>query len=509
MSPSLKVVVLSSPPDCCKTEILDSRASSLIHPNPTQPQFSHLAMGNPITYQIVSHTDTIVFLKNPSMVFAEWGEPVLLEIRRDPWITSTSSASRPLSKKEKKKLNKRTIPSQPIIRASPLLQDEVPSTDSTGPSDAPIVFEESPNQADQSPSRRASSNTEHAVHQSTPGETTSSSDLPEVAAMGPHEAGSVIGVADKLEEEDGIRFKVCAGNLMSASPWFSRALERDGWSESIGNSTDGCFRISAEGWDEEAFLILMNVLHLRNNKVPRSLSLEMLAKLALLADYYEFRDSVELIVDVWVADLRVKNPIPETYCRDLILWIWISWTFKLSHEFKHATAVAITQSPEPIRDLGLPIPSWITGKYCSTHAVWFRSYAIDEMDDRRYRSIESILFELAEQVRVYRSTTYTCPIDSVYSFRCGSMLLGALAKQIDSSNLDTPQLERPYSKRTFDDLCATVGSMKSETWLHGPYTDHDCNIITAVKLIVNTAAAKVAGLDLKSSVAEHRMPVDC
>lgn len=466
-------------------------------------------MGNPITYQIVSHTDTIVFLKNPSTVFAEWGEPVLSETRRDPRILSSLSGSKPLSKKERKRLEKRIAASEPAVRVSTPPQEEVPSNDSTRPGDASIRFEESPDQADQSLSWRASSNTDHIVDQLAPKETTSSDDLSEVVAMVPHEPGSVIGVTDELQGEDGIRFKVCAGNLMSASPWFSRALERDGWSGSIRDSTDGCFRISAEGWDEEAFLMLMNVLHLRNNKVPRSLSLEMLAKFALLADYYECRDSVELIVDVWVADLRVKNPIPETYCRDLILWIWISWTFKLSQEFKHATAVAIIQSPEPIRDLGLPIPSWITGKYCSTHAVWFRSYAIDEMDNRRFRAIESILFELAEQVRVYRSTTYTCPIDSVYSFRCGSMLLGALTKQIDSSNLDIPQLERPYSRRTFDNLCATVVSMKSETWLHGHYTDHDCNITTAVKLIVKTAIAKIAGLDLKSSVAEHRMPVDC
>lgn len=26
--------------------------------------------------------------------------------------------------------------------------------------------------------------------------------------------------------------------------------------------------ISAEDWDEEAFLILMNIIHLRNHKVP-------------------------------------------------------------------------------------------------------------------------------------------------------------------------------------------------------------------------------------------------
>lgn len=106
----------------------------------------------------------------------------------------------------------------------------------------------------------------------------------------------------------------------------------------------------------------MNVFHLRNNKVPRTLTLETLAKFAVLADYYECGESVDQFVNMWAADLRIKIPIPTTYCRDIIFWIWISWAFKLSDLFKQATAVAITKSAEPVRNLGFPIPAWITGK---------------------------------------------------------------------------------------------------------------------------------------------------
>ena len=80
-----------------------------------------------------------------------------------------------------------------------------------------------------------------------------------------------------------IRFRVCSGNPMSASPWFNRVLRKDGWMQSSRNPEDGLFHISAEDWDEEAFIIIMDIFHLRFRRVPRTITLEMLAKIAILA----------------------------------------------------------------------------------------------------------------------------------------------------------------------------------------------------------------------------------
>jgi hypothetical protein len=150
---------------------------------------------------------------------------------------------------------------------------------------------------------------------------------------------------------------------MSASPAFNRMLKKEGWMESIQNPEDRTYHISAEDWDEEAFIILMNIFHHRNHKVPRTVTLDMLAKIAILVDYYECNEAVELFVDIWLTDLREKTPIPITYCRDLILWVWITWTFRRSGLFKDSTAVVIDQCTEPVRTLGLPIPGWITSMY--------------------------------------------------------------------------------------------------------------------------------------------------
>ena len=114
--------------------------------------------------------------------------------------------------------------------------------------------------------------------------------------------------------------------------------------------------------------------------------------------------------------------------------------------------------------------------------------------------MESIVSGLTEQLGVYRSATYTCPASSNYSFLCGSMLLGALTKQMDLLDLFSPRLRRPYLGQTFDVFYATVGSMKSEAWYHSGYShsgySHSCNMGTAVKSIVDAAVAKVAGLSL-------------
>jgi hypothetical protein len=161
----------------------------------------------------------------------------------------------------------------------------------------------------------------------------------------------------KLPTEEGIQFRVCSGNLISASPWFSRLLKRDGWMESHRNPEDNMLRISAEDWDEEAFVIMMNIFHLRNRQVPRTVTLDMLAKIAVVADYYECTESIELFVEIWLASLKTKSPIPTTYCRELVLWIWVSWAFKWAEIFKQSTDVAIKQCDEPFQNLGLPIPS--------------------------------------------------------------------------------------------------------------------------------------------------------
>jgi hypothetical protein len=163
-------------------------------------------------------------------------------------------------------------------------------------------------------------------------------------------------------EEEGIHYYVSSRHMMLASPWFHRALTKNVWSESGRSKDDRRFHITTEDWDADALLIILNAFHLRNKQVPRTVSLKMLAKIAVLVDYYECGEAIELYTNMWINDLKVQVVVPPTYCRDLILWIWIAWVFDEVDQLKQASAVAIKTSTECFRVLGLPIPARVSGK---------------------------------------------------------------------------------------------------------------------------------------------------
>jgi hypothetical protein len=65
--------------------------------------------------------------------------------------------------------------------------------------------------------------------------------------------------------------------------------------------------------------MLLNICHLHNQKLLRMVVPEMLAKVAVLVDYYECGQTIELPSTMWIVFGKLSTPIPSTYCRDLIL----------------------------------------------------------------------------------------------------------------------------------------------------------------------------------------------
>jgi hypothetical protein len=167
---------------------------------------------------------------------------------------------------------------------------------------------------------------------------------------------------DQTEEQHEEYFCVSSRHLMLASPWFKRILKKDGWSESRRSEEDGLFHITASDWDANAFLILLNIFHLRHRHIPKTISLEMLSKVAVLVDYYDCSEAVEVYTTRWVDSLKVKEAIPSTNCRTLVLWIWTSWVFDMGDSFKKATSVAIHQTETSLQDLDVPLPTRLVGK---------------------------------------------------------------------------------------------------------------------------------------------------
>jgi hypothetical protein len=134
------------------------------------------------------------------------------------------------------------------------------------------------------------------------------------------------------------------------------------WEESR-KGEDGLYHLSASDWYSEAFEILLNVLHLRNRQVPKELSLELLAKVAVLVDYHRCWEDFDLFNTLWVELLRVKQPVPIDYGRALMLWMAVAWVFKLPEEFTATSGIALRENTEPhVQDMELGIPPAILSK---------------------------------------------------------------------------------------------------------------------------------------------------
>lgn len=156
-----------------------------------------------------------------------------------------------------------------------------------------------------------------------------------------------------------VQMRVSSSHLTLASPYFKRVIRGD-WKEGHSIRSDGRLHLSLLDWDPDAVLILMNIIHGHTRSVPRSVSLEMLAKIAVLLDYYQCFEVAEVFTEMWLN--RLEEELPATYSRDLILWIWISWVFRRPERFKVGTVTALKQCRGPIQTLGLPIPTSIVGR---------------------------------------------------------------------------------------------------------------------------------------------------
>ncbi|KAK1991092.1 hypothetical protein LX36DRAFT_694949 [Colletotrichum falcatum] len=160
------------------------------------------------------------------------------------------------------------------------------------------------------------------------------------------------------------------------------------------------FEAEFKEWDPEALLILMRVIHGQTRSVPRQIDLEILAKIAVLVDYYDSLEVVEVFASIWIGVL--KNKLPTQYGRDMI---------------------AVTQSTEPVPTLELPIPSIV----------------IDLVDWQRQDAVDFVLKTLQTLLESFRKGSSGC------SFECSSILLGALTKEMDRHRLLNPAPKEPYT----------------------------------------------------------------
>ena len=156
-------------------------------------------------------------------------------------------------------------------------------------------------------------------------------------------------------------FLVSSRHLVLASPVFKRMLAGAAWSEA--SKVDGKFRIDSSEWDTQAFSIVLDLVHGRHRRTPKSVTLETLSRIALIVNYYEFHEAVEISCGSWVSKLVVSQPVPFEVQRNLYLWMFNAWVFGLEEIFKNTTKVAILRTTTDLETPdNLPIPLEIIGK---------------------------------------------------------------------------------------------------------------------------------------------------
>ncbi|PCH07177.1 Hypothetical protein PENO1_013250 [Penicillium occitanis (nom. inval.)] len=276
------------------------------------------------------------------------------------------------------------------------------------------------------------------------------SEVPEVSNQNSTQQSETEEEAEEEAEEACFRIKVSAKHLTLSSPVF-KSLLLGGWKESSTFLDRGSTELAVSGWDLEAFLIVMWMIHSQHKKIPRKVSLELFVKITVIADYYKCKDAIGFFSDVWLDDLErnseLQNNLACKFSRDQMLWMWITWLFRRGEQFKQSTAVAIKYSKTQISSLELPLPARL----------------IDQLNTDRERGIESVMTALLKQRSILLGESWPC----TYAFQCTSMMLGGLEKHMFANGL-SPAPTAPFIGIGYQDLVDKVREFKPPTWFHSP-----------------------------------------
>ncbi|RTE75463.1 hypothetical protein BHE90_010072 [Fusarium euwallaceae] len=210
------------------------------------------------------------------------------------------------------------------------------------------------------------------------------------------------------------------------------------FAEAVANS-QGLYCITAIGWDPEALVLVLDIMHGHNRSVPQKITLEMMAKVATIVDYYDCLEIVEIFAAIWV-DALVESQ-PSTYGKDTILWLLVSWVFQRQDIFEKMTGLALRHSERLITVEGVPIP----------HAILKR---IDEERQNALAEIFSTLYTLLD----------TLCQESECSYECSSMLLGSLMEELRKHGILKPQIKKPYGGYSISSAVKMVDTFTSPTW---------------------------------------------
>ncbi|EFW23228.1 hypothetical protein D8B26_006732 [Coccidioides posadasii str. Silveira] len=280
---------------------------------------------------------------------------------------------------------------------------------------------------------------------------------------------------ESVESSDiDIRMRLSSKHLILASRYFQRMLGGD-WKEGCILRDGRQLEVTEEGWKSGPFLILMNIIHGRTKKVPRTVTIDVLTEIASLVDYYECLEVVEIMAEIWTS----KITIPHVTLKDIAQCIWLSYTFRWESKFKTWTKRAILTLEGPFYTQGLPIPDRI----------------LNEIQERREESIKRIVAYLHGLLAEFTKTEPCCT-------ECSCMMLGALTRALSMMHLLSPRPSRPFSRLNLRDMLDGLAKIYSPKWYlkyHGREA-HKCSLESIIQPTLNSVTESITGLELENFV---------
>ncbi|KAL3457523.1 hypothetical protein BJX64DRAFT_293013 [Aspergillus heterothallicus] len=156
-----------------------------------------------------------------------------------------------------------------------------------------------------------------------------------------------------------IRIQVSGKHLSLGSPVFHETLNGDRKNGKFFRE-DGCMELRVDDWDIDAFLVVLYILHAQTHKVRHAVTLERLARIAVIANHYQC-EGVATFSHVWYTGVEFPPVIgadPEL----ILTSIWVAFYFRWQEEFELFTRWCMELSHEEISSPKFPIPAQIIGR---------------------------------------------------------------------------------------------------------------------------------------------------
>lgn len=117
-------------------------------------------------------------------------------------------------------------------------------------------------------------------------------------------------------------FLVSSQAMCLACDAWSRMLAPDGYFKEAQPTADGMKEVELPDDKGEVLAILLDIAHLRFDKIPKTLRFRGLLDVAVLTDKYGLTKLVEPWVHKWLEDAKatINKPGHEK-------WLWIAWEF--------------------------------------------------------------------------------------------------------------------------------------------------------------------------------------